>query len=63
MNQPKLHTQKEFARLMGVIPQAVSKVRHRLRFEEVSGVKFVVDCEENKAIFSNPAHNRKKIEK
>lgn len=56
----KLHTQKEFAALVGVTAQAISKVRDRLQYEEISGIKFVIDCEHNRNLFSNPAHNRKK---
>jgi transcriptional regulator with XRE-family HTH domain len=57
----ELVTKKEFAEMMGVTPQYISKIKNKLRLEKKiqhTEIELVVLCQENIELFKNPSENR-----
>lgn len=61
----KIYRKFQYAELKGVSRSYISKLLKagKLITKEELGEECIVDCSENDALFSKPAHNRKENEK
>lgn len=62
MIEGKKYSPSRYAKGKGVKPPRITKLKEKLKIEEVDNKWFVIHCEENDRLFEKPAHNRGKEE-
>lgn len=59
MEDKKIYSVSDYAKLKGVTAGRISQLKNKLMKQTLANKWAVVDCSENDRLFQRPAHNRK----